>query len=307
MSPEIASVGLVGKAPAQADFIRVDAGDAAAQEFLRWIQEADDGLRRTGSALPPRPTAFLFTAATQSNALVGVMTPSRDQVGRVFPLAVFAVAPAASLADRFALVPLAFRSFLAAATALLEEAASLTAAQLTERVRALPRPSEVDWRTAEDERRALLEQASASWVSELVDLGGPLGPHYAFRTFVTACKERAGEPPRAAIVLACPLGVGGPLPWLDLASRILRWKAQPPALLWTESAPPRLLLCLGGSLGNALSYLARPDTSAPALWSMKTAHVPAQEAARDGLSAQNRTAIEQKQGSMAQLLTNLAP
>ena len=251
------------------------------------------------------PTGFVVSNATQRNALVGLLAPSRDQVGRSFPLAVFAAVPAAELAGRFVLAPLAFRGFLGAAAALLEAAPTLNAAQLTERVRALPRPTDLDWRSAEDERRSWLEQGSSSWLTELTDKGGALGAHYALRTFVTACKERAAEPPRAWIVLSCPLGVDGPSPWLELAGRLLRWKAQPPPFVWTLAEPPRLLLCLGASPGASLSYLARPEASASSLWPLQTTNAQAQHAARDGLSAEHRNALEEKRASMAQLLTSL--
>jgi type VI secretion system protein ImpM len=295
----------VGKAPAQADFMRIDA-DASAQELLTWMEQSDDTLRRAGGALPPTPTAFVFSAPTLRNALVGVLAPSRDQVGRVFPLAVFAVLPAAPLSDHYRLVPAAFRGFLAAAGALLQEAPTLSATQIAERVRALPRPGESEWRSADDERRALLEQPNASWLTELTALGGSLGPHYALRTFVAACRDRAAEPPKSAIVLACPLGAAGPMPWLELSARILRWKGQPPAFLWNEAAPPRLLLTLGSSPGSSLSYLARPDSNAPSLWSLLTSHAPSQQSARDGLSSDQRAAIEEKRGSTGQLLDSLA-
>jgi type VI secretion system protein ImpM len=306
MFPSVASIGLVGKAPAQADFMRIDAADASAQELLSWLEQSDDALRRTGAALPPTPTAFVFSGPSLRNTLVGVLAPSRDHVGRSFPLAVFAVLPAAALSDHYRLVPAAFRNFLGASGSLLQEAPSLSAAQIAERVRALPRTGESEWRSADDERRALLEQPSASWLTELTELGGPLGPHYALRTFVAACRDRAAEPPKSAIVLACPLGAAGPMPWLELAARILRWKGQAPALLWNEAAPPRLLLTLGASPGSSLSYLARPDSNAPSLWSLTTAHPPSQQAARDGLGADQRAAIEEKRGATGQLLDSLA-
>jgi type VI secretion system protein ImpM len=307
MFPSVSSVGLVGKAPAQADFIRIDAADAAAPELLRWIQEADDGLRRTASTLPASSTPFVFASSTLRSALVGALAPSRDQVGRQFPLAVFAALPAAELTNRYMLVPLAFRSFFGAAAALLDGAQTLSTAQLTERVRGLPRPTDLEWRSAEDERRSLLAEQNAPWLTELAGIGGPLGPHYALRTFITACNERAAEPPRSSIVLSCPVGATGPWPWLELAGRILRWKAAPPLFVWTESTPRRLLLSLGATFGPALSYLARPEASALSLWPLQTSNAPAQQAARDGLSAEHRTAIEEKRGSMGQLLSSLAP
>jgi type VI secretion system protein ImpM len=304
--PTVNGVGMIGKAPAHADFVRIDAGDPSAEELLSWIEETEDSLRRAGAALPALPTYFVFCSPTVRSALVGVLAPSRDQVGRTFPLAAFASVPIASLSGHFTLIPLAFGDFLAAGAVLLDEAPSLSAPQLAERARRLPPPTEREWQRADERRRLLLDQSSEPWLRNLEETGGTFGPHYAFHTLITACKERTAEPPRTPLVLLCPLASEGPLPWLELVSRLLRWRSQTPPFVWTEAAPARLLLCLGTSTAASLSYLARPETSAPSLWPLRSQSASSREAARQAFSAQQRTTIEEGHASIAALISSLA-
>ena len=92
---------------------------------MAWLQDAIEPVYRARLRLPAAPVRFPFRPAGGSSAVVGVMIASADRVGRAFPLCLFAVAPAAALAERFPAVPLAYRAFLDAAEALLAEAASL--------------------------------------------------------------------------------------------------------------------------------------------------------------------------------------
>jgi type VI secretion system protein ImpM len=304
--PEVQGVGVIGKAPSHADFVRIDAGDPSAEALLSWIEEAEDSLRRAGASLPASPTYFLFCSPATRNALIGALAPSRDQVGRSFPLAVFASSPVASLSGQFALVPLAFGGFLAACAAMLGEASALSAAELSERARRLLPPGERDWQRAEEQRRQLLDHSSETWLRKLEETGGTFGPHYAFQTLIAACRDRSAEPPRTTLILSCPLNGEGPWPWLELTSRLLRWRTQPPPLLWTQAAPARLLVCLGPSNAASLSYLARPEASAPSLWPLSSPSAPSREAARQAFSPQQRTTIEEGRATIATLIASLA-
>ncbi len=306
MFPIVQGVGVIGKAPAYADFARIGAGDPSAEELLVWLEGTEDSLHRAGASLPSSPTYFLFSSPTTRSALVGVLIPSRDQVGRSFPLAAFALLPATSMAEHFTLVPKAFSGFLAAGSALLAEAATLNAAQLAERTRALTPPNDRDWQGADEQRRLLLDQSNESWVRKLEESGGSFGPHYAFHTLIAACKDRASEPSRTPLVLLCPLGAEGPSPWLELVARLLRWKTQAPPFVWTEATPPRLLISLGVSSATSLSFLARPEASASSLWPLQSQNASSREAARQAFSPQQQATLEAGHASIAALISTLA-
>lgn len=307
--PAVTGVGLVGKAPARADFLRLEGDEVATQGLLGWLAEADEACRRTAAVPPQTPVRFLLLPPPARVALIGTLVSSVDQVGRSFPLAAFAALPAPALASRLSLLPGAFAGFFDAAEALLFASASATVAALTEAVRALPRPGAVSWQAAEAERRDRLARSSAPWLAALSnDL--PSGAHFAFQTFLSAVlPELAAAEAKAPVILDCPVGADpdGPWPWLDLAARALRWSSRPPTFLWTRTTPARLLLCLGAATPATLSVALRPQSNAPTLWPLRTSQAKAAEAARQALALDQRAALEGPALSFDALLARLAP
>ncbi len=303
-APTPQAPGLYGKIPAQGDFIRSNVADPAALEFTRWLEEAQEGLYRTGAALPDLPVCFLYASGGAKNAVVGALVPSRDSVGRVFPLAIFVPVDAVGLARRFARLPLAYAGFLGEVARLLGEASTLSAAELTARVRALSAPGAPEWDFAEGMAQLLLDRAADGLLASVST--GEGGAAYGFRTFLSACATDRAEPPaRTRVVLECPLAGEGPAPWLDLATRALAWRQQPPAFLWTEAAPPRLLLSLGAPPPALLSHLARPDSRLSVVWPLRTAQVVAQQAAAQALSAAQREALSSPEWSISRVFSAL--
>jgi type VI secretion system protein ImpM len=300
LTPATQAPGLYGKIPAQGDFIRANVVDPAALEFTRWLETAQESLYRTSAALPDFPVCFLFTAAGARNAIVGALLPSRDLVGRVFPLAIFLPVDAASLAHRFAHVPLAFVGFLGEVVRLLRESSKLSTLELSSRVRELPLPGAPQWDFAEGMVQTLLDGPAQALLASISDGGG--GPAYGLRTFLGACSTDRAEPPaRTRVVLECPLVGEGPAPWLELAAKALAWRSQPPAFLWTEAAPQRLLLSLGTPPSVLLSHLARADSHPSVVWPLRTSQTVAQETAEQALTPPQREALASPDWSIARV------
>src|SRR5262249_12277838 len=113
-------------------------------------------------------------------------------------------------------------------------------------------------------------------------------------------------PPRTRLVLDCPLSGDGPLPWLELAMRLLKWQNQPPSFLWTQDEAPRLLLSLGPMPGNAIGHLVAPQQSRSMYWPLTTSHNPSIDAAQAAFSAEQRQAIENRALSLDTFFTSLA-
>jgi type VI secretion system protein ImpM len=303
LAPATQAAGLYGKIPAQGDFVRANLVDPAALEFTRWLESAQEALYRTNAVLPDVPVCFLFTAPGARNAVVGALIPSRDLVGRVFPLAVFLPVDAAALSRRFAHVPLAFVGFLGEVVRLLREAPSLSTAELTSRLRELPVPGPQQWELAEGMAQMLLEGPVGGLLASVSDGGSAA---YGFRTFLAACATDRAEPPaRTRVVLECPLVGEGPAPWLDLACRALAWRQQPPAFLWTEAVPQRLLLSLGAPPPALLSHLARADSRLSVVWPLRTSQRAAQEAAEQALAPTQREALASPSWSIAHVFAAL--
>jgi type VI secretion system protein ImpM len=304
LAPATQAPGLYGKMPAQGDFVRTSLVDPAALEFTRWLEEAQETLYRTSAVLPELPLCFVYATGGARNAIVGALVPSRDTVGRVFPLAVFVPVDAAGLARRFAQVPLAFAGFLGEVARLLGESSALSAAEIAARVKTLPLPGAQEWELAEDLTRTLLDRPAEGLLASVSD--GQSGPAYGFRTFLSACATDRVEPPaRTRVVLECPLAGEGPAPWLELASRALAWRQQPPAFLWTEAAPPRLLLSLGTPPAGLLSHLARSDSRLSVVWPLRTTQPAAQDAALQALSPTQREALASPDWSIARVFSAL--
>jgi type VI secretion system protein ImpM len=303
MAPAPHAPALYGKIPSQGDFLRSNVVDPAAVAFSHWLEEAQEPLYRTGAALPELPVCFVHLVPQARTAVIGALLPSQDAVGRVFPLAAFVPVETAALARSYPQAPLAYSSFLGEVARLGREAASLAPAGVLERLRSLPLPGAGEWALAEEITQRLMTGPAVGFLAPL--RADDLGPAYGLKTLLTACRnESAQPPPRARVVIECPLAGQGPAPWLQLVSQLLTWR-QPPAFLWTEAAPPRLLISLGGPPPALLNHLARPDPRSTLVWPLRTEHRGAAEAALQGLAPEHRVALANPELSIAQLFAVL--
>ncbi|MFP2926388.1 type VI secretion system-associated protein TagF, partial [Pyxidicoccus sp. 3LG] len=256
MTAQSQRIGLLGKTPRQAEFVKLNAATPLARQLYGWMEEGVERARRARLDLPSEPVSFVFTAPGQKQALVGLMSPSVDSVGRAFPLAVFTEVVSADTAPRYALTPEAFQPFLRAAGMLTRAASEVDVPQLLERAASLPLPGPGDFSVAKRLRdTALAEHRTADLLSPVVE-GSPEGGHYyALHTFLTACMgERGREQSPAGVALDCPFPTSvGPVAWLELSARLLAL-AQP---------APRLLLVRGRAAPAAAQPGLRPS---PALF-----------------------------------------
>jgi type VI secretion system protein ImpM len=302
-------IGLLGKAPRHAEFVRHNAASPLARYLFRWMEEGTGRLHGARSALPTAAASFVFTAPGESSVLVGVLAPSTDSLGRAFPLAVFQEVPAVTVVARYALLPEMFQPFLRASAELLREAASLDVPQLQERAAKLPAARPGDLRVAERLREALLSEKRCAELLQHVngDLP-PEGRYYALHTFLTACTgERHREQGLASVTLDCPFPSHmGPVAWLELASRLLRWSSLPPTFFWSDGEQPRLLLCLGAAPPTLLLHLAQPARTSTQLWPLRTERPAAMAQAKQAMSPTQRRVIDSPSSTLEQLLRALA-
>jgi type VI secretion system ImpM family protein len=301
-------IGLFGKIPAQADFYRQNVADPAAQALVAWLQDAVEPVYRARLDLPGAPVRFLFRVPEAPNALVGVLAAGVDKVGRSFPLCAFVPVAARDLAATYPALPAAARPFGDAAAALLAEAKGLDGAGLAARARDLPLPSARDLAAAEDASR---RDAGAARVADLVArLFGDLpagAAAYALGTFEAAVKPvRGREPSRAQVALDCPAGNDvDRWAWLDLARRALGW-AVPPPFFWTDGAPGRLLVSLGGPPSGLLAHLCDPARPGSKIWPLRTAQAGAIETARRTLTPAALRALDAADASVEALVAAAA-
>jgi len=302
-------IGLLGKTPRQAEFIRFNAATPLALQLYGWMEAGVERARRARVDLPAEPVSFVFTAPGQKQALVGLMAPSRDSVGRDFPLALFTEVSSADTAARLALTPEAFQPFLRAAGALAQDAAELDVPLLLERAAALPLPGPGDYNIAKRLLDTVLtEHHTVDLLDPVVEGAPDGGRYYALHTFLTACAgERGKEQAPAGVTLDCALSPRvGPVAWLELSARLLRWTHQPPALFWSEGERPRLLISLGAPSPALFVALAQPGRPGAQVWPLRTERPAAIDHARKGLTAAARQVIDAPTTTLEQLLRALA-
>ncbi|RKH44617.1 type VI secretion system-associated protein TagF [Corallococcus llansteffanensis] len=302
-------IGVLGKTPRHAEFVRHNTASPLAQQLHRWLEEGMARVQRARAELPATPHRFVFTAPGQSTALVGVLTASADSVGRGFPLVVFTELSVTELAERYALLPEAFEPFLRAGSELVQEAPRFSIPELLERAALLNPPRPGDFKLAERLKGSILsEHSCAELLKPVCTDTPPEARYYALHTFLTACAgEHHREQGLAQVVLDCPLdGRMGPTAWLELASRLLGWTSMAPGFLWSEGSRPRLLLCLGAPTSALLLYVAQPDLASSQLWPLRTERAAALASAKRALTPAQRQVLDSSTSSIEQLLRAVA-
>jgi type VI secretion system ImpM family protein len=297
------TAGVYGKVPAQADFVRGNVGEMSRLGLDRWFQEAHEVVHAEHHRIPAEPISFALAPAG-GRLMLGVLTPSQDAVGRVFPLIMFALVDASSVPGGFPNIPTAYARFYQGAALALEGAEGLGAADLTARAQALGE-------TLVPERTA--DPAAALAGERMAPLGLALGglPHgaaYALRTLATGCdkaKSSAAGAPTGVITVDAPAPTDGVrLFWLELIRRRLGWSDAQPTFLWTPatSAAPRLLVGLGPPATTLLSFLANPRHKSGRFWPLRTEVDSALDSALAALAPEQRKVLENPAATLAEVI-----
>lgn len=303
------SAGVFGKIPSQGDFVRLNASTPAALAFDSFLQESLDGLRRTGGDLVPEPVRFAFFDSGGGTGVCGVFAPSRDSVGRSYPLSVFA--PLAS-ARNVAALPIMTHKFVEEAGELLARSELLGAAELASQVRELPALSEGG--AGAETLRRLLHDTGATWLWQTMFPEEPLAAAaYAIHTAKLAC-DSAGARASAGtgVILDCPTpNEPAALFWLAVAEALLGGGTSAPLIVapsffWSASHGGRMLLALGRPPSSLLTFLTRPDASSNRLWPLVTPVAAARQAALRDLSPELRRTLTSPDSSLLDVVERLA-
>jgi type VI secretion system protein ImpM len=284
-------IGVFGKLPTVGDFVVHNGSMPAARELQQWLVGEVENLAAKRKHAPVVPVKFLIRDSGGSGACIGAMAPSRDRVGREFPLAVFAQIDLPVACHRFPSLPTAYAGFLDSSAKLVGDAATLGLDLTGVLLRSdmLPLPGPQDLEASRTWTHQALEATGGQTLLEAVfgPLSGGVALH-GMHMFSTACAHvRGGDPGRASIVLDCPTSDDVQLVfWLRLARDMLDWRRAPPSFFWTGPGGPdtRLLLTLGAPAPGVLHFLADPTVAAEKLWPMRTQNANVIDGARRGLS-----------------------
>ncbi|MGD0525749.1 MAG: type VI secretion system-associated protein TagF [Polyangiaceae bacterium] len=270
--PSPLNVAVFGKTPRMGDFLRVGSGGPAGEALEQWVEQ---GLgmaeaRRNNywpSAYAVGQTyAFVFRpprSTGSKEALVGVIKPSIDAVGRRFPLVVYSTAlPRASVPWPH-MLPIALGDFFDAAATLLLEADNVTGiADMQAAMRHVPMPRLVDADRSAQEYEAWAAATPLSQAWNVV-YGGEQAmsvPRSVHTILEAVAPFRGEEQPATKLGLRLPLGPGGVAAaafWLDTVRRLARTPAEVRTCFW----------CFDGNVGCALVQLGdTPSGSLGELW-----------------------------------------
>jgi type VI secretion system protein ImpM len=304
-----AGVGLFGKIPDEGDFVSHNATDPAVPALDQWLQNAIDKARHAGSEeLPAGTIRFVFRSTDAKTALIGVMRPSQDAVGRVFPLCVFISVSAPKLAARFSSLPLLFHDFFESAAELLDSAGERSLEELCEELEAIEPPN-LDLEEAEESLRPILSasRGADSW-ERLFGTDNLTSRFYALQTFGAACRAVQREDlSKSGATIDCPVANPDDVVfWLHLAQTLLGWKKAPPSFFWIDGESPRLVLSLGPATPVVLLSLLQPNLDSPKLWSLKTQDTAAREAAKGSFQPNQQELIGQDGVTNDALIASLA-
>lgn len=264
---------LVGKIPARADFVRFGASTPESQEFDAWLVRAIERLHLTGRTYPDRVYRFVHRASARARGVMGVLAPSRDRMGRRFPVAIVHGVGAGGEGARSAGLE---APFLETAAAAARELSALSAEQIDPWLAALAQPrgsqpggSGVD-----------LDAVGAhAFLDAAFGPGSDAMQSYGLLTFARAAQSvRSGSPNAAPPLLDCPVTDRASAQlWLELAARLL--PSHGLSFIYSDDAPQRLLLAWGGLADEALGALADPRFSSRTLWPFTTDRAAAVERA----------------------------
>jgi type VI secretion system protein ImpM len=270
-SIELGGVAL-GKFAGYPEFLRPSEGGEALEGLDAWMDEGTQvaherwGAEWNTAFLMGAAYGFLWKARPDDTHLCGIIAPSRDAVGRDYPLAVATRFSPTLVARAPHIVPLAFGDFLDEAYRVVDEARStpLSVADFTARVQAIATATE------DEVLRAEAEYAEWSHHTRLEEGWGAVFPgdrplEQATRALevigaalVPVREHRSLETP---LVLRLPLGTGGVAAaalWFDVVRRICRWSSTIPAAFWAVDNQA-LILPVGTVPTRTLSELWRPS------------------------------------------------
>jgi type VI secretion system ImpM family protein len=264
-----APIGLVGKLPASADFLRIRAQTPAFQALLGWLVDGVQlaAARGQSYAHPQRADgagvlAFCYESREGSQALGGALAPSSDQAGRRFPIAAASeLLLDADLNQHPEVLPLVLESVWAATSQLVLDLQSVDRAALD--AAPLYADIDVDVHAALGAYRGWTRDLELDDFIALVFDGDVARAAGAFALTEDAASPYVGvENPDTPLALRLPLGQAGGAAvcfWLDLVVRLTGWRRTVPSFFWShDGASGALSLHLGRVSPGALSELWLP-------------------------------------------------
>lgn len=267
------SFGCYGKLPLSPEFIRYNATGLEVQILDQWFQE---GLHQAKTRIGPTwsadyirsgPWNFLFVPEGHSHLLLGVLTPSKDEVGREFPFLLFLRLSLESLKTFTWLVPLGAEAFLRHANEQAREGWSgLDLRGFREGLETWAIPDFDQILSAKQTYREALKTYTLVEFWKQLFGDSPHRSKYPLYDSLRMCLEpiRKASSKKLTWALRFPLLTSAEtetfdLPfWLDLCSRLVGQGPDPQFLLWQRrpwNEQPCLTCCFSKPLSGLVFFM----------------------------------------------------
>jgi type VI secretion system protein ImpM len=257
--------GIFGKIPSHGDFVSRGTGSEVGRAFERWLQMANERLYEAKAQLPAGPLGFSYRGPVPDAVLVGVMVPSRDRVGRIFPLTLFHEVSATSARGCVFAVPGALADALDVLAQLAAQAPRVSKGDLERHADQAEAPTPAALAHGLAEQRERLHSRPVSTLFERL-FPDNRGVYYAMSVLQRACHSAHSNPVSAPVVIDARATSDLELAfWLACAEACLPPRACPPAALW-DVAASRVLVAMGSPDSNSLNYLAAGRVQHRKLW-----------------------------------------
>ena len=314
MGTDIKKVGMFGKLPTEGDFVRYQASGNAWRALDQWIQDGyflarDRGAFNSGYD-EARGYAFLFTPLHSAKSLLGYIHPSRDQIGRKFPLVIAAEVDAEPPATMYT-IPVKYADCVhkfqlcaeAAGKGQMDRTSLLLAMQSFEVI---------------PENESLYQDWSfqTKWISVVQDIWGDFGDlrkYLIMKNLVDFLQPlKRGVPENYVLGYRFPASSGKQAIrctaiWLDFFQRILKEEEFTPNFFWRlnndrTKSKSSVLLFLRPPSATEMGHMIPLETESDRICDMDEIGFAKRDQAASGLPGNLRNLLDSPEASVNTLL-----
>lgn len=318
------NIGLFGKTPTEADFVRFNAGSPPARAYDEWMNASLSEMRRGGGGEweavfdAAAPLSFVGRPSGDPRlVLAGHIRPSRDQSGRRYPLTVFCEIQLDRQGRGVQILPYALNPFLDAAArfSATTETRALDAAILKAMAALVPEnPVELARGMADHLREVTME---SFWSAFFGSFDDPRKYLCIKNLFGTLAPLRGYAPKRLSMGLRLP-GVASDsalksslvmASWISLCRAVIGEESLASAWLFWHSgqgaARPGCFLFFRAPAPTALSAMLDPGHTTESIWDMESLGRDRTAEARDALGPAITTVLDAPQFAMLEFIQRI--
>ncbi|MEM7137420.1 MAG: type VI secretion system-associated protein TagF [Myxococcota bacterium] len=276
------STTMFGKMPRAADFVRRDVTTPEVREFENWFHDAYTDLRGAGVRGLAQECHLVFPRRDDpKGAIAAVAIPSRDKIGREFPIVVATFLPPQVVGPRAAPLALGCGRFWEAAASVVRAHQDDEPDVLWEELSKIPAPTSAEMGDAGPRCDELLRNLGARQMEEAC-FPETDDRFYGYHTLRLAVQDA----PEGRVLLCPTAGHPGYRAfWTDAIERSSRQR-HGLSVLWLdgEDSPPAMMVTLGRVPSSLFRYGTGHGRESNALWPLTTKSAAARARSKSALA-----------------------